>query len=114
MSVIVAPIAPGFTLESLGNPRESASRFLATIAREGSGREAMLVDAGSSVDSSGLKYYTQEFVVKGPGFERHNISVYTTRDNSLITFTATAPAAMWGTEGERLKKSATSFRLLSS
>lgn len=114
VSVIVAPIDEGFNLESLGSPEDSASRFLATIAPSGSGREATLIEAGSKVDASGLLYYTQEFVVKGPKFERHNISVYTTRNNALITFTATAPVSVWGTEGERLKKSAASFHLLPS
>lgn len=46
MSVIVAPIAPGFDMvTSLGGPRQAAERFLAALAPEGSSRKATLISA---------------------------------------------------------------------
>lgn len=46
LSVVVAPIAGGFNLSDLGGPRQAAERFLATtVAPEGSGRTANLIDA---------------------------------------------------------------------
>ena len=81
MSVIVAPIAPGFILTSLGGPEASARRFLSTIAPEGSGRTATFITAGSR-EVDGITYYTMEYIVKGEKFERHNISVYTSRCGS--------------------------------
>ena len=44
--MVVAPIAGGFKLSDLGGPRQAAERFLATtVAPEGSGRTAVLIDA---------------------------------------------------------------------
>lgn len=46
MSVVVAPIAPGFQLESLGTPREAGQKLIdAVIAPEGSGKVATLLNA---------------------------------------------------------------------
>ncbi len=46
LSVVVAPIAGGFKLKNLGGPRQAAERFLSTtVAPEGSGRTADLIDA---------------------------------------------------------------------
>lgn len=46
MSVVVAPIAPGFQLESLGSPTEAGQKLLdAVIAPQGSGKVATLLDA---------------------------------------------------------------------
>jgi hypothetical protein len=46
VSVIAAPILPGFALESLGDPRDAAGRFLATLAPPGSGLEVGRWGAG--------------------------------------------------------------------
>ena len=45
VSVIVAPIFEGFTLQSLGSAEASARTFLGTIAPEGSGKVAALIGA---------------------------------------------------------------------
>jgi hypothetical protein len=46
LSVIVAPIGGGFRLADLGDARRAAERFLSTtVAPEGSGKEAVLIDA---------------------------------------------------------------------
>lgn len=78
VSVVVAPIAPGFTLGSLGPPEAAAVRFLSTIAPEGSGREATLLGTGAR-EAEGLLYYEMEYIIKGAKFHRHNVSVYTSR-----------------------------------
>lgn len=39
VSVIVAPIMAGFSLDSLGGPRDAAERFLASLAPPSSGLE---------------------------------------------------------------------------
>jgi hypothetical protein len=73
ISVVVAPILPGFRLESLGNPSEAAQRFLDTIvAPEGSNREAVLISADeryvlSANQSSDNDKYT--FPVQGLGVQ---------------------------------------------
>lgn len=46
MSVVVAPIAPGFQLSSLGDPSQAGQKLLDTvIAPEGSGKTASLLDS---------------------------------------------------------------------
>ncbi|KXZ54314.1 hypothetical protein GPECTOR_5g399 [Gonium pectorale] len=122
VSVIVAPIAPGFTLQSLGDPRAAGERLLASLAPEGSGLEAILLKAearfGEAPSSSrGVisgapqLYYTLEYTVRGPRFHRHNVSVYTSRSDLLYTFNAQCPEPRWSTDGAALVASAESFRL---
>ncbi len=100
MSVIVAPILPGFELSSLGDPQSAARQFLATLAPEGSGLTATLISASARTmpapqqqqqpgQQQQLLYYTLEYTVQGPKFFRHNVSVYTARWGS--------GAPVWGT-----------------
>ena len=66
VSVIVAPIQRGFSLEMMGPPAEAAAALLeATVAREGSGRMATVLDASLRRDDEGQLYYTAEFTVRG-------------------------------------------------
>ncbi|GFH17698.1 PsbP domain-containing protein [Haematococcus lacustris] len=67
VSVIVAPIFEGFSLSAMGSPEKVATQFLATIAPEGSAKEAHLLSA------------SMEYTVKGPNFARHNLSVITSK-----------------------------------
>eukprot|EP00884_Botryococcus_braunii_P011734 jgi/Botrbrau1/20561/Bobra.145_2s0108.1 len=113
VSVVVAPILPGFKLESLGSPGEAAQRFLDTIvAPEGSGRQARLLSATERRDEAGMLYYTQEFTVKAPTFFRHNISVYAARGTLLYTLNAQAPQEQWREYERGLIRAAESFRLI--
>ncbi|EFJ42626.1 hypothetical protein VOLCADRAFT_97286 [Volvox carteri f. nagariensis] len=131
VSVIVAPIAPGFTLGSLGDPRVAGERFLATLAPEGSGLQATLLDATARIITAAvptspsaqytqrdqqqqeqLSYYTLEYTVRGPRFFRHNVSVYTSRNDLLYTFNAQCPEARWTEDAVPLLASAASFKLL--
>ncbi|GLC42035.1 Thylakoid-anchored PsbP-like protein [Pleodorina starrii] len=128
VSVIVAPISPGFTLQSLGDPRVAGERFLATLAPEGSGLQAALLrTAGRTTRAAGAGsrpmgqpededeqqlYYTLEYTVRGPRFFRHNVSVYTARNDLLYTFNAQCPEARWEDDALALQASAASFKLL--
>jgi hypothetical protein len=123
VSVVVAPIEPGFSLEQLGEPADAARRFLEqTVAPPGSGREAQLFAASSSrgrrlpgsSSSRGdpdVLYYTFEFGVRAAAFERRNVSVLAARGDVLYTLNAQAPAALWQRDGALLRRTAESFVL---
>ena len=95
VSVIVAPIEPGFSLRQLGTPEEAGREFLeTTVAKPGSGRTAELLRAeerlgdegeGDEVDertgeSTGVLYYEFEYRVSGPQFDRLNCSAFAGRE----------------------------------
>jgi len=54
-----------------------------------------------------------EFVVKGPGFENHNLSVITNResDNTLFTLTILSPEELWQQCEQRFRQVADSFHV---
>jgi hypothetical protein len=126
ISVIVAPIFPGFTMEgSFGSPEEGARRFLGSIAPEGSSRVASLVRAIKRPTSEAAvggaePLYELEYIVQGPGFNRHNVSVIGTQliqsgsqmQPFLYTFNAQCPQDRWETLQPLLVASASSFTLL--
>ncbi|GLI62450.1 hypothetical protein VaNZ11_005080 [Volvox africanus] len=130
VSIIVAPIAPGFTLQSLGDPQSAGKRFLATLAPEGSGLQAQLLGAsGRTTTTSAVTalrrsptghqspeygdqlYYTLEYTVRGPRFYRHNVSVYAIRNDLLYTFNAQCPEGRWQEDAGVLLASAASLKL---
>jgi hypothetical protein len=115
VSVVVAPILPGFSLDQLGSPADAATTFLErTVAPPGSGREAQLFSASSGTRAHGdpsVLYYTFEFGVRSPSFERRNVSVLAARGDRLFTLNAQAPAALWERDGELLRRTAESFVL---
>lgn len=93
VSVIVAPTAPGFSLERFGSPAAVAGRLLSsTIAPPGSGKTADLVAASGrrAPGGGGPLYYTVEYSVRGPGFERHNVAVYAAANDLLYSLSAQA------------------------
>jgi hypothetical protein len=126
ISVIVAPIFPGFTMQgSFGSPEEGARRFLGSIAPQGSGRVATLVRAierpTSELAVGGAEpLYELEYIIQGPGFNRHNVSVIGTQliqsgghmQPFLYTFNAQCPQNRWATLQPLLVASASSFTLL--
>lgn len=117
VSVVVAPIMPGFSLEQLGTPTEAATTFLErTVAPPGSGRVARLVSASAGRRPFGrgdpsVLYYAFEFGVKSPTFERRNVSVLAVRGDRLYTLNTQAPEALWPRDGELLRATAGSFVL---
>ena len=133
LSVIAAPIFPGFTIRgSFGSPEEGALRFLNSIAPEGSGRTATLIrasersNASASSSSEKLKdvepVYELEYLVRGPGFYRHNLSVVATQmipnieerllQPYLYTFNAQCPQDEWEKLQPLLTEASSSFKLL--
>lgn len=96
VSVIVAPIEPGFSLRnSLGSPMEAGKEFLeTTVAKPGSGRTAELLRAEERFDDpeidaetgekigNGVQYYEFEYRVTGPQFDRLNCSAFAGREGS--------------------------------
>lgn len=99
VSVIVAPIEPGFSLRQLGTPEEAGREFLeTTVAKPGSGRTAELLRAeeryddddgdddgggdGGEKKKGGVLYYEFEYRVRGPQFDRLNCSAFAGREGS--------------------------------
>ncbi|KAL2628815.1 hypothetical protein R1flu_013501 [Riccia fluitans] len=114
VSVVVAPVFPGFSLQKLGGPRDAGELILKKfIAPGGSKLEATLLTAQQRSDGSNL-YYTLEFTVKGPAFFRHNLSVYSTRNDLLFTLNAQTPEKKWPQVQEHFVEIVNSFKLLTS
>ncbi|GMH38291.1 hypothetical protein BSKO_06175 [Bryopsis sp. KO-2023] len=110
VSVVVAPIAPGFTLASLGNPEEAGQKLLDTvIAPEGSGKNATLLSAEQRIDENQQAYYTLEYTVRTQAWYRHNISVYAVKSDSLFSLNAQCPESEWLQDGDMLKATAAGF-----
>jgi len=95
VSVIVAPILPGFAFSSFGTPEVAAASLLSKfIAPEGSGKKATLIAAEEMVDG-GYVYFDMEYTVETPKWARHNFAVFVVRDDLLYTFNAQASRAEW-------------------
>ncbi|KAG0625780.1 hypothetical protein M758_2G080400, partial [Ceratodon purpureus] len=110
VSVVVAPVADGFTLEKRGDPTEAGMLFLKTIAPEGSNKVAKLVEAASRQDD--VLYYSMEYRVRGPKFFRHNVDVLAVSDaGELYTLTAQAPESLWSSVEAQFRVITASFRL---
>lgn len=117
MSVVVAPIRDGFSLQKMGTPEEAAERFMQSVAPANSNKVATLITAGSRRDPiDGELYYVMEFLVEAPGkFKRHNVAVYGARNGLLYTFNAQAGEDRYTPElAAAYAKSAASFRMTSS
>ncbi|KAK9836401.1 hypothetical protein WJX84_007515 [Apatococcus fuscideae] len=115
VSVVVAPIMPGFSLQSLGSAEEAAARFLSTvIAPPGSKLQTTLIISTSRQDEGGTLYYTLEYTVKGPSFFRHNLSVYASRGGQLYTLNAQAAEERWQDTQlvKQFRRAASSFHIL--
>ncbi|KAL3686876.1 hypothetical protein R1sor_013185 [Riccia sorocarpa] len=114
VSVVVAPVFPGFSLQKLGGPSEAGRLILKKfIAPEGSKLEATLLTAQQRYDGSTL-YYTLEFTVKGPKFFRHNLSVYSTKNDLVFTLNAQTAETKWPQVQEQFVEIVNSFKLLTS
>jgi hypothetical protein len=115
ISVVVAPIMPGFSLASLGDPSTAALSFLnSTIAPPGSDKQANLLDAGSQKTSDGDLVYWFEFTVSSSskGWKRHNLAVIGSRDDALYTFNAQCDESNWDHLREQYKAAAQSFNMI--
>ena len=123
MSVLATRAPPGFTSvrqlvaadNSTQPPARREAEFLLskTIAPEGSGKEAVLLDAFEQVDAAGRPYFVVEYTVKRPGvFFRHNYAVFCVANGRLYTLNAQVAEPEWDAQAEKLKTAARSFRVL--
>lgn len=117
ISVVVAPIREGFTLQKMGAPQEAAQTFLqTTVAPEGSGKTATLLSAGARRDAKGELYYFVEFKVQSerPAFYRHNLAVYAARNGLLYSLNCQSSEARWAENEAGFRRAAESFTILNS
>lgn len=113
VSVVIAPIGPGFRLTDLGQPSEVGQQLLdKSIAPEGSGKVATLLGSSSRLDVDGNLYYSLEYTVKTEAWFRHNVSIYASRENRLYSLNAQCPEEKWAVDGKILENSASTFKLV--
>ena len=112
VSVIKSKLLPGFTLQgTLGTPTEAAEKILKSAAPPP--KEATLISAQQET-RKGQLYYVYEYLVKKPdtNFNQHILSIITSRDSNLYTFTVQAPNNEWENEKETIIKIANSFEII--
>ena len=112
VSVIKSKLLPGFTLQgTLGTPTEAAEKLLKSAAP--TPKEATLISAQQET-RKGQLYYVYEYLVKKPdtNFNQHILSIITSRDSNLYTFTVQAPNNEWESEKETIIKIANSFEII--
>jgi hypothetical protein len=114
ISVVAAPIMPGFTIQGLGDPSTAAQSFLdSTIAPPGGDKTAVLRAAGSRTTREGDVVYWFEFTVEKPSrWKRHNVAVIGSRDNALYTFNAQCSESHWESLREEYIAAASSFNMI--
>ncbi len=117
VSVIVTTGLRGFSLKgTLGDPETAANSLLRlTIAPEGSGRTATLINA---FEDTSRGVYQFEYVVdrgeKGPPLRNVSVIAASPSGDKLYTLTVVAPAQKWNddpTFASKLTRIATSFHL---
>lgn len=114
ISVVAAPIMPGFSIRGLGDPSTAAQSFLdSTIAPPGGDKTASLIQSGSRTTRDGDLVYWFEFTVEKPSrWKRHNVAVIGSRDNALYTFNAQCNDTHWESLKERYMSAANSFNMI--
>ncbi|KAM3283033.1 putative protein isoform X2 [Capsicum chacoense] len=115
VSVIVATVPIDFKIEAFGGPKEVGEAIVQTIT--GSGKrpnvKGTLIQANIREDSNSLKYYTLEFQVESPTFQRHNVAVCCARGGKLFTLNSQAPQSIWPMVKKDFYRIADSFSLTS-
>ena len=115
-SVIKSVVEPGFEMrKTLGSPL-NALQFLSTsIARAGSGKSLVIVDASESYDAQGNLRYIFEYIIDKASWSagpRHTISVVTFEyPQTLYTATLVIPEKEWPDVAQQGHKIAESFSL---
>lgn len=113
VSVVAAPVPPGFQWNAMGAPEQAARALLEkSIAPPGSQKRATLLDAQERTDRTGQLYYTMEYVVETPRWKRHNNAVYAIRKDMLYTLNVVAPEAQWEKQENELRPIVESFHLI--
>jgi len=114
VSVIVAPILPGFSLAQMGDAAGAGQSLLdTTIAPPGSEKKATLLNAREEVKNGEL-YYVLEYTVETPRWARHNFAVFVSRDDTLYTFNSQASRDQWDKFQPQFSQMVDSFALLST
>lgn len=116
VSVIVTSGLKGFSLEgALGSPQTAAETLLrVSIAPEGSGRIATLLNARKDVDRNA---YSFEYIIdrgeRGPPLQNIAVICASPNGDAFYTLTVVAPASQWKIEAmsTKLQKIASSFHL---
>lgn len=73
-----------------------------------------LIQPSSREDSlRNVKYYTLEFQVESPVFQRHNVAVCCVRKGRLFTLDAQSPESLWPEMKSDIYRIADSFSLTS-
>lgn len=115
VSVVVAPIEPGFALKQLGSPSKAGEFLLNSFIAPPTQQDkvAELISA-SSVERDGFGYLVLEFTVFSSlkKWKRHNVAVFATRNNFLFTLNAQCNEKSWSKEKGKLLTVANSFRIL--
>lgn len=117
ISVVAAPIMPGFSITGLGDPSAAAQSFLdSTIAPPGSDKNALLLNSGSRKTKNGDIVYWFEFTVEkttgSSRWKRHNVAVIGSRDNALYTFNAQCSESRWEALKAKYLDAANSFNMI--
>ncbi|CAN4114979.1 unnamed protein product [Withania somnifera] len=112
VSVIVAQVPIDFKIETFGGANEVGEAILQSITGKRPNVKGTLIQANLREDSS--KYYTLEFQVESPTFQRHNVAVCCAMEGKLFTLNSQAPQSIWPMVKKDFYRIADSFSLTSS
>jgi len=118
VSVIAAPIEPGFTLQKLGTPGQAGQLILDSFIAPSSQQDktAELISARETRDENDTAYYLLEYAVRSAskGWRRRNLAVYGTNPDSglLYTLNVQCPEEQFERLRPKLTQIATSFQIL--
>ncbi|XP_027114654.1 psbP domain-containing protein 7, chloroplastic-like isoform X1 [Coffea arabica] len=114
VSVIVSTVPSNFSIEAFGSPKEVGEELIKTITGKRPDVKGTLIQSYSREDSSkNVRYYSLEFQVESPTFQRHNVAVFCTKGGRLFTLNAQAPESLWPQIKSDLYTIADSFSLTS-
>ncbi|CAI9102182.1 OLC1v1000409C1 [Oldenlandia corymbosa var. corymbosa] len=112
VSVIVSPVPTDFSIEAFGGPKEVGEALIKTITGKRPNVKGTLVQSSSREDSKkNVKYYSLEFQVESPTFQRHNVAVFCATGGRLFTLNAQAPESLWPNIKSDMYRIADSFTL---
>ncbi|KAH7291073.1 hypothetical protein KP509_30G075400 [Ceratopteris richardii] len=113
VSVIAAPIPPGFRLDKLGDPKEVGEVILKSfIGKRGVTPTLLHAEKNEDfVNGETLVYYKLDFVVEGQSFLRHNVSVYAAYNGQLFSMNVQTPEKLWTSMEKQVIEMATSFKV---
>ena len=101
--MVISKVKPGFSLRgNLGTPTNAAETFIRlSLAPEGSGRTATLVNAEEDVERQVYQFeYDVDRGERGPPLKAISLIAVQNSDN-LLTLTVVAPLQEWPSTGDR-------------